>query len=454
MKLGADAWIGGSDADKEDMWRWVSGPEAGTQFSNIDVPWNEHFANWNSGEPNDMGGEDCAEIYCTDDSGQWNDLPDTYGLEGYVVEYGGMPGDPSVQISASRGVSVTILHAPTVTTAAVSTITGTTADGGGNVTSTGGAVLTARGVCWATGANPTTADSKTVDGTGSGAFTSALASLSPCVTYHVRAYATNSAGTAYGNDVHFTTVAQHTVTFLVDGGGSITGTTSQRVTDGASADPVTATPDAGYRFVNWTQSGNYFSTTRLLSISNVLQDTSFTACFVQNPIVVVTITPQADSLNPQTGSVTVGQQVSFLVNLSNTGGDATDGVTTMDLPPNTEFVSGEVVPSATARAPVNTVSLEDGKIVIRAEWLGTGTQMQVRLVLRAMASGPIVMTPQVVTAEMPTPSDGNQAEVPAVDEYYEIATSFRPLGRCGQIGLVPLALMVAGLGIMKRRTLR
>jgi uncharacterized repeat protein (TIGR01451 family) len=91
-----------------------------------------------------------------------------------------------------------------VTTAAVSSITSSTADSGGEVTADGGSPVTARGVCWSTTANPTTADSTTADGTGSGAFTSKLTGLSPGITYHVRAYATNSVGTAYGSDLAFT----------------------------------------------------------------------------------------------------------------------------------------------------------------------------------------------------------------------------------------------------------
>ncbi len=94
---------------------------------------------------------------------------------------------------------------PTVTTAAVSAVGLTTATCGGNVTSDGNEAVTARGVCWSTSANPTTADSKTTDGTGTGAFVSSITGLAPGTTYHVRAYATNSVGTAYGADVEFTT---------------------------------------------------------------------------------------------------------------------------------------------------------------------------------------------------------------------------------------------------------
>ena len=95
----------------------------------------------------------------------------------------------------------------TVTTTAAGSITTTSAVSGGNVTADGGAAVSARGVCWSTTSNPTTAGSKTVDGTGTGTFTSNLTGLQSGTTYHIRAYATNSAGTAYGNDLTFTTSA-------------------------------------------------------------------------------------------------------------------------------------------------------------------------------------------------------------------------------------------------------
>ena len=94
---------------------------------------------------------------------------------------------------------------PTVTTDTVSNITPNTATCGGNVTADGGATITARGVCWSTSQNPTVSDSHTTDGSGAGTFTCQLSDLELDITYHVRAYATNSAGTAYGEEVTFTT---------------------------------------------------------------------------------------------------------------------------------------------------------------------------------------------------------------------------------------------------------
>ncbi|MBU0618482.1 MAG: LamG domain-containing protein, partial [Planctomycetes bacterium] len=96
------------------------------------------------------------------------------------------------------GQTYTIVEPPTVTTTAVTNVTATTASSGGNVTADGGEAVTARGVCWSTSANPTTADSTTTDGTGIGVFTSSITGLSANTTSHVRAYAINSVGTAYG----------------------------------------------------------------------------------------------------------------------------------------------------------------------------------------------------------------------------------------------------------------
>ncbi|PKO96650.1 MAG: hypothetical protein CVU12_04240 [Bacteroidetes bacterium HGW-Bacteroidetes-7] len=100
-----------------------------------------------------------------------------------------------------------ILLLATISTAAVTNITSTGATSGGNVTSDGGAAVTARGVCWNTDQNPTITNSTTNDGAGVGTFTSTLSGLSPGTTYYVKAYATNSVGTTYGSQASFTTTA-------------------------------------------------------------------------------------------------------------------------------------------------------------------------------------------------------------------------------------------------------
>ena len=94
---------------------------------------------------------------------------------------------------------------PTVTTTAVSSITNTSASSGGAVTFNGGATLSAWGVCWSTTANPTLANSFSQNTVSSSSYSSSLSGLTLNTTYYVSAYATNSAGTAYGNQVSFTT---------------------------------------------------------------------------------------------------------------------------------------------------------------------------------------------------------------------------------------------------------
>ncbi len=105
-------------------------------------------------------------------------------------------------------------QAPIVTTQAVTDITTTSAKGNGNVTALGVSNPTQHGFVWSTSVNPTTANNKTTDGavTATGVFSSPITGLTPNTTYHVRAYATNSAGTTYGEDVTFTTYIIPSVT--------------------------------------------------------------------------------------------------------------------------------------------------------------------------------------------------------------------------------------------------
>ncbi|MDB4256986.1 hypothetical protein N9836_03925, partial [Flavobacteriaceae bacterium] len=116
-------WIGASDEDREGEWKWVTGPEAGTLFWNgnssgsavLDPDGNPYYSNWNNNEPNNSNNEDYAHI--TADGigidGSWNDLPDNtagqpsdYQAKGYIVEYGGTPGDPVLNISTSTSIFI------------------------------------------------------------------------------------------------------------------------------------------------------------------------------------------------------------------------------------------------------------------------------------------------------------------------------------------------------------
>jgi M6 family metalloprotease-like protein len=100
---------------------------------------------------------------------------------------------------------------PTLSTTALTSITYNSASSGGNITDDGGASITARGVCWSTTQNPTTSNSKTTDGTDTGSFSSSITGLSPNTKYYVRAYATNSIGTAYGEQIEFKTKKADTI---------------------------------------------------------------------------------------------------------------------------------------------------------------------------------------------------------------------------------------------------
>lgn len=132
----------------------------------------------------------------------------------------------------SQSSFLTLSLAPVLTSTNLSAITSSTATSGGNITSDGGSPVIARGVCWSTNQNPTIADGKTIDGTGSGNFTSSITGLTAGVTYYFRAYATNSIGTAYGNQLTTTTIAAFPVlttnnvtnitAFAATGGGIIT----------------------------------------------------------------------------------------------------------------------------------------------------------------------------------------------------------------------------------------
>ena len=100
---------------------------------------------------------------------------------------------------------------PTVITNNVTNITINSASCGGNVTSYGNGTVTARGVCWSEAQNPTINNiysEETNEGAGVGSFSSQLTNLKENTTYYVRAYATNEAGTAYGEEKIFTTLEE------------------------------------------------------------------------------------------------------------------------------------------------------------------------------------------------------------------------------------------------------
>lgn len=123
----------------------------------------------------------------------------TYYVRAYAINSQGIAYGEEVNFKTGA------ISQPSVTTNNVTNITQTTATCGGNVTSDGGATVTVRGVCWSTSPNPTVNGSHTTNGSGTGNFTSNITGLTQNTTYYVRAYATNSAGTSYGEQKSFKT---------------------------------------------------------------------------------------------------------------------------------------------------------------------------------------------------------------------------------------------------------
>jgi gliding motility-associated-like protein len=155
-------WIGGSDAASEGTWKWVTGPEGAANSGTGITFWNglangstPNFAYWNTNEPNQAGDEDYAHIKSNNVAGRpgsWNDLSNfgspsgDYQPKGFIVEYGGMPGDPTLQISASTTITIPKITSTTpnsICGSGIVTLQATATDGDVDwyATPTGGTLL-------------------------------------------------------------------------------------------------------------------------------------------------------------------------------------------------------------------------------------------------------------------------------------------------------------------------
>jgi uncharacterized protein (TIGR02145 family) len=165
-----------------------------------------------------------------------------------------------------------LIEIPTLTTTSAGSITATSATTGGNIAFDGGDNVTARGVCWGTSTGPTLASSKSSDGTGTGSFTSSITGLNPGITYYVKAYATNSAGTGYGNEITFTTsknlslatVTTSAVTNITATtatiGGNVTSDGNATVTERGTVVSTNPNPTTALnKFPNGTGTGSFTS---------------------------------------------------------------------------------------------------------------------------------------------------------------------------------------------------
>ncbi len=123
----------------------------------------------------------------------------TYYVRAYAINSVGITYGDEINFTTKQ------LELPGINTSLPNIISQTTATCGGEVLTDGGTPVTARGVCWSTLTNPTITGSKTTNSNGTGKYTSSLTGLAANTTYYARAFATNSLGTSYGNEIKFTT---------------------------------------------------------------------------------------------------------------------------------------------------------------------------------------------------------------------------------------------------------
>jgi len=168
-----------------------------------------------------------------------------------------------------------------ISTVALSAITGITATSGGNITNDGGSPVLARGVCWNTATSPTIANSKTTDGSGIGVYASNLTGLIPGTVYYIKAYSMNSNVITYGNELTFTTsataptMAATTAASLITGstatsGGNVTSDGGTPITERGICWATTSTPttaSSGKVFITNPSPGTGTFTANLTGLS-------------------------------------------------------------------------------------------------------------------------------------------------------------------------------------------
>jgi hypothetical protein len=231
----ANVWIGASDAATEGRWEWDptgGSPEAGKQFwqgvANGSVVTSEglNYANWCSGEPNNASDEDYAvtnwNLVQNATSSCWNDLSgtNTSSVNGYIIEYGTGSAGVAVARSDIKAITINVSGAPTNTSAAASSISGSTAVLNSSVVANG--INTTNRFCisvsstlstCATSDNAavsiiTPSTNATTSGYAATSVSANVSSLNFNTTYYFQSYSTNTiGGPIYGTVRSFTTGA-------------------------------------------------------------------------------------------------------------------------------------------------------------------------------------------------------------------------------------------------------
>jgi uncharacterized protein (TIGR02145 family) len=176
--------------------------------------WNDKLDSYTESDP--LYSTSVAKGITALDTASWNQkvgLPQTGNTAGDILFWNGTAWVKIQQGLPGQGLFLSQTGVPmwsgpayaTLTTNVATSVTNITAISGGNITSDGGTPVTARGICWSTSPNPTVTNDSTRNGAGAGAFSSNISGLLGSTTYYVRAYAVNTTGVAYGNQITFTT---------------------------------------------------------------------------------------------------------------------------------------------------------------------------------------------------------------------------------------------------------
>ncbi|MEC0093712.1 S-layer homology domain-containing protein [Paenibacillus macquariensis] len=300
--------------------------------------------------------------------------------------------DASLTLNSVGSTAGVLVNAPveaaTVSTNPVTNVTSTSANVGGDVTSDGDSAVTVRGIVFSTSSDPTIADMKVVVAGTTGSYTSNLTGLAAETTYHVRAFATNSVGTSYGNDVSFTTTLPSSVATVsttdpvtnvtatsADVGGDITSEGGAPVTVRGIVYSTTSNPTlADKQIVVAGTTGSYTSNlgglvagttyyVRAFATNSVGtsygNDVSFTTLSTTPPIATVI----AMSLNKHTGTMQVGDTFTVVATATmsdTTTQDITSLITwTADDPSKVSIHNGVIT------------ALKSGSVTIEAKYSGT-----------------------------------------------------------------------------------